>query len=624
MQALRTVSGTYRGSEASEPERIIEIRVDVDGHRPQHRVSGDVYLRTSPFGAEQLIYVESFVVDRPEVGGDERWMTIGGKVADHADQSLVIYLPRVPAGSTQPAISVNWLYDGSVVATFACPKSSEFFRTATIELDCFQGSTVPVDLDPAIDPSPAGLTGPVSLRSAFADAGIDIRVELDDVLTDQDGPDTGTDWDGAELHDLMEARFDSFANRRQWKLYSVVVPRITSYNPGFLIFGVMFDWGLEQPGDTSFRQGCAMAGESLRTYESGTLYDTPAKKDRLFLQNFVHEVGHAWNLPHTWQRTARPDRASTSFMNYPQNYTGGATGSAAFWSAFRWTFDDVEIGWMRHADLADVIFGGDDFILGNLSRIPTATATPVRIALTAPPIVEATEPVYATLTVTNDTAGPIGLPGDLSPEAGTVRIQLRRPDGVLIEHRPPLRRLIAPGGTATLQPGESRAVSIPLSFTATGPAFPLAGEYRIVAAIEPAPDVLLASNGLRLRVRHPADAEAEELAAVVTRPDVARFLYYGGSARHPGLADELSEVADRHEKTSPATARHLSAALGSHYARRAKYLTFAAGRPVVTARRPDLDAAVRNLERAVAPAPRRVFDDPTLATLAGRLRDARG
>ena len=108
------------------------------------------------------------------------------------------------------------------------------------------------------------------------------------------------------------------------------------------------------------------------------------------------------------------------------------------------------------------------------------------------------------LTVTNDTAGPIELPRDLSPEAGTVRIHLRRPNGDVVEHRPPARRMVAPGDTVTVQPGASYAVSIPLSFAATGPAFPIAGEYRISAALTPAPDTVLASNGARLRVRRPA------------------------------------------------------------------------------------------------------------------------
>jgi len=37
---------------------------------------------------------------------------------------------------------------------------------------------------------------------------------------------------------------------------------------------------------------------------------------------------------------------------------------------------------------------------------------------------------------------------------------------------------------------------------------------------------------------------------------------------------------------------------------------------------PDLDAAVRNLERATGPAPLRVFDDLTLAALTNHLVDA--
>jgi hypothetical protein len=73
-------------------------------------------------------------------------------------------------------------------------------------------------------------------------------------------------------------------------------------------------------------------------------------------------------------------------MNYPWGYTGGTGGETAFWSNFRWTFDDVELVWMRHADRADVIFGGRDWIGNNLSRYldPAVNVPEFRSALSWP------------------------------------------------------------------------------------------------------------------------------------------------------------------------------------------------------------------------------------------------
>ena len=99
------------------------------------------------------------------------------------------------------------------------------------------------------------------------------------------------------MHDLMEDRFDRFANTLQWNTYGVVVPKFgnPNYNSGY--YGTMFDWGGWQVGDSYFRQGAAIAEDAIRGRTSGTLYDTDAKKDRLLQLIFCHEIGHSFNLP---------------------------------------------------------------------------------------------------------------------------------------------------------------------------------------------------------------------------------------------------------------------------------------------------------------------------------------
>ena len=262
-----------------------------------------------------------------------------------------MHIPRVWIFATRRPACVNWKIDGATTAIYACPKISEYFRTATIEVDRFQGTVFPPEHRPRHRPvaQRAALVG--ERREVFQRSGIDLTVVHDDVLNDPDSADAGDNWSEVELHDLMEARFDSFANTLQWRMYGVIVPRFgdPGYNSGY--YGTMFDWGGWQAGDTFLRQGCAIAEEATRGRETGTLYDTSPKKDRLLLQTFIHEVGHTWNLPHAWQR--RPRRrtaASTSFMNYPWGFTGGAGGETDFWTSFAWAFDDVELRWMRHAD----------------------------------------------------------------------------------------------------------------------------------------------------------------------------------------------------------------------------------------------------------------------------------
>ncbi len=114
---------------------------------------------------------------------------------------------------------------------------------------------------------------------------------------------------------------------------------------------------------------------------------------------------------------------------------------------------------MRHADRADVIFGGRDWVGNNLSRFldpaTNAAAAPVRVVLDGPALVDASEPVVVSITVVNDGPVPIAVPTDLSPEAGRVEIYLERPDGQVVQHRAPTYRLVAPEDVVTLAPGEA-------------------------------------------------------------------------------------------------------------------------------------------------------------------------
>lgn len=629
----RAVSGTYRSPTPAGSGRIVELRLDVDGSRPQQRVSGDVWFRVRFLWFDFTYYVESFVVENPVVTMTSADAVVRGTISVYGKpartgETIHVHVPRVRIFSPPPAACVRWSVPGGTTEVYACPKISEHFRTATLEIDRLQGTTFPPQIDPTIAPSPSGLPATVSVREVFQRSGIDLSVVNDDVLTDTDSNDAGANWSEVELHDLMEARFDSHADTLQWRMYGVVVPRFG--NPGYQsgYYGVMFDWGGYQSGDTFLRQGCAIAEDAIRG-RAGTLYDTTAEEDRLLLQTFVHEVGHTWNLPHSWQRTSAPSSASTSFMNYPWGYTGGSGGEQAFWTDFAWRFDDVELVWLRHADRNDVIFGGRDWIGNNLSHLldpalERPVGAPVRVELAGPALVDMSQPVHVTVSVVNDGPGPIEVPADLSPEAGTVQVLLSRPDGEVVDHQAPVHRTVAPEETVTVKPGTRYSTSVVLSFAATGPQLVEPGQYRVRALLTLGPDVALPSNAVRIRVAHPTDRAEEELTELVTRRDVAQFLYFGGSVRRPQLADLLADAADRFEKVSPATVVDLRAAVGLHAARAGKTVETVRGQRRVVKRRADMATARAQLRAALDPGVRRkVVDAPTADALRSRVERAR-
>jgi hypothetical protein len=627
----RNVSGTYRNATPAGFGTILELRVDVDGRRPQQRLSGDLYLHFH-FCGPITLYTRSFVVEALTIDSAADEITISGPVIYYNDpantsDSIRVEIPRVSIFAPAPAACVHWLTLGKIVATYACPKISEYFRTATLEIDRFQGTAFPADMDPNVDPSPTGLPSSVGIRSVFQRSGIDLTVEQDDLLNDPDSGDPGDNWSEAELHDLMEARFDRFANTLQWNTYGVIVPRFGDPNYNSSYYGTMFDWGGWQTGDTYFRQGCALAEEATRGRESGTLYDSSDKKDRLVLETFIHEVGHSFNLPHSWQRGTNADSASESFMNYPWGYTGGAGGETAFWENLRWEFDDVELIWMRHADRSDVIFGGRDWIGNNLSAYSRAEIErpggALELSVSSAEVFDFGVPVTLQLALTNTSSAPLSVVVDqLQPEDGLTRVFIERPNGDIVEFVPPVLRHKAPPEPTELAPGEAAYESILLSFGANGHQFADQGAYLIRVLVPCFPFGYVVGRAHRIRIAAPATRASEDLAHILTSYEASKFLYFGGSRRYPELTGQLEEATGRFAESDPIAVRYIQYALGRDAARRHKRVEVKKGRRVVVGEDPDLKRAVGLLDAARAPVKAReghALDALTLTDAATRL-----
>jgi hypothetical protein len=608
----RPVSGTYRNPTPANGGAILELRVDVDGRRPQQRLSGDLYTQFSFCGIPITFYNRSFVVDVVTQGGDSSAIELSGPVRYYADptntaDSIKVHIPRIRYFAPPAAACVEWYTSGSLVRSYLCPKISEYFRVANLEVDRFQGTAFPPTIDPDIAPAPSGLPNTVGIREVFLRSGIDLTVTHDDILNDPDSPDPGNNWSEAELHDLMETRFDGFSNRFQWNLYGVIVPRFgdPNYNSGY--YGTMFDWGGWQVGDSFLRQGFAIAEDAIRGRTSGTLYDANDEKDRLILQTLIHEAGHAFNLPHTWQRTANPDSGSESFMNYPWGYTDNGGGESNFWGSFRWEFDDVELIWMRHADRNDVIFGGRDWIGNNLS-VDLSPAfiedhEPARLHVLGPDLFDIGVPVHLELRLENVSDRPIEIVDRPEPEDGLLRVLIERPGGEIVEFIPPVRRLLAPPDPVELAPGEEIYGEIGISFGAKGHHFAEPGSYLIRVFWPCFPLGFVATAIHRIRIAHPLSRASEELAHLLTSKEAAQFLYYGGMRSHPEVREELAEAMERHAETDPMAVRHVAAALATDAARAHKRVVLERGKPVVVTTAPEPERAVELLSLAVTPLP---------------------
>ncbi len=651
----RNVSGSYRSGATSGS--VLELRVDVDGTRPQSRVSGDMFSQFSFLetlaearpGVKRLferdllmrhrfgfltIYSYSFVVESLSVSETGGVMTITGPVRYYNDpannnDTIEVTIPRVAISAAAADATVKFYDAGTLISTFICPKISAYFRAVTLEIDRFQGTTFPPSANTNTGLHPADLPNEdLTCAEVFRRTGVDMTITEDDVLNDADSADAGTNWSEAELHDLMEDRFDLFSNTLQWNCYGVVVPRFgdPAYNSGY--YGTMFDWGGWQAGDTHLRQGAAVAYDAILGRSSGTLYDSAAKKDRLFLQTFVHEIGHSFNFPHSWQRSANPDSASESFMNYPWGYTGGAGTESAFWSNFRWQFDDVELIWVRHGDRNDVIFGGRDWIGNNLSIYATPDierqSAPLTLEARAWDVFDFGQPVRVELKLKNVSDKKQKVNGLLQPEDGTVALYVTRPNREIVRYVPPVRRCEAPG-EVELAPGESLYETALLSYSAKGALFQEPGEYVVRAYYNAGNDGMIVSPGCRLRVANPMSRGSEELAHILFSHEAARFLYFGGTERYPAVTSSLKEAVEKYAKTDPSVVRHIAAALGNHASRPFKQVISKKGKRVIVRKEVNINEAVTHLEAARALIPvRRVsaLDNITYNRMSIRLAES--
>jgi hypothetical protein len=554
--------------------------VDVDGRRPQDQVSGDFFVCCKICNIPIEYYHSSFAVETINTVWLPNKVTITGQIKYYNDpsintHSIEVEIPRVSIFSTAPDASVRFYIGATLDKTYTCPKTSSYFREVNLEIDSFTTTAFPPDINTHTDPFPADLADEtISVTECFRRAGINMTVTNDQSLTDADSSDTGTTWNYTELHDLMETRFSNFANIHQWNVYGVIVPQMsgnvsgTGYDDG--LYGVMFDFGTWQAGDTYLRQGCAIAHDALMGRVSGTLYNNAAKQDRLFLETFVHEVGHNFNLPHTWQRGNNADSDSNSFMNYPWGYTGGAGTETAFWSDFRWEFDDVEIAWLRHANRPDIIFGGNNWVWNNLSMFPADEVVAredlgVRLEIRSVPVFDFAEPVHIELKLKNIAGHEIHIPPYLRPEDGLVTLAVKGPDGSFFQYMPPMHCTRALDATVSLKPGKSLYERVPLSVSARGQLFTQPGEYTVKAYGTIPGRGMVASKPRRFRVAVPFIREAEELSYALFDYKAAKILYLNGSKRYPATLSELEEISRKYAKTNPRVVCHIHAALGTFF-----------------------------------------------------------
>lgn len=356
----QNVSGRYRGTSGGFQ---LELRVDLDRGHTLRKLSGDFYT----VSGATVTYFGSFVVDAPTVSWTSTTMTArgNGRFTWSAGYPIIeVKIPRTRIPFPPAAATLQFFNSASAPgASYLAAFESGYFRSVRLETDCVSDVTTPVfgGYNTGSLPS-GGPARPLSVVSAYAEAGIQMAATAGADVIDVGEAGANHTWSDSELHASMVRHFSLYRNEPQWSVWQVVC-QMHDLGPG--LYGIMFDQsGLQ-------RQGCAV-------FHAG-IGGTTADRLRLQLYTYVHELGHCFNLLHSWQKAfATPPQpncpAALSWMNYPWNYPGGAT---TFWNAFPFQFDDPELAHLRHAFRNNVIMGGQPFATGAALIDPEGMADPV-------------------------------------------------------------------------------------------------------------------------------------------------------------------------------------------------------------------------------------------------------
>ena len=537
--AKRPVSGRYRGTLGGFQ---IELRVDCDRTRPMKRISADFF----QVSGGTTTYFGSFVVKAPTVTVSTTTVTLKGlgSFTFSAGAPVVeVTIPRRTIFQSQAAATLKFFTaSGTLGSTYTCAFESIYFRTVRIETDRVSDVTTPVfsSYNTASLPS-GGSARTLSVVSSYAEAGVEMIPTAGSNVINVSEAGADVKWSNAELHAAMQKHFTLWKDLEQWAVWQLVAQQ---HEMGTGLYGIMFDQQGKQ------RQGCAV-------FHAG-IGGTAADKLRLQLYTYVHELGHCFNLLHSWQKQyanpPAPNRPnSLSWMNYPWNYPNG--GAAAFWSQFPFQFDNEEVIHLRHAFRNNIIMGGSNFAVGaalgrDVMADPIRDASGLSLSISTHQASFALgEPVVLQIALGATDSRGKRVHSWLHPNCGMVKVVIRKPSGEVVAYEPLIDHLV--GERESFVSGSDQITdSAYIGYGKDGFYFDQPGHYRIRAAYAALDGSEVMSDIITVRVRYPVTSSEESLADLFMGDDQGTLLYLLGSddeSLRSGNA-AFDEVLDKHGK----------------------------------------------------------------------------
>ena len=542
-----------------------ELRLDVDGRYPQMTASGVIYNGI----ASKLHWVAEVKKFKPNNYIGKIWYKKG-------DEAL---LPHTAISITtvnsffinQKKATVQFSgFGGAPVKSVTYNYVSQYFHPVEFEFDRASNAPIVTSINTGDHPNhPAGLPHEnLTLENVYRRAGFDVtKSGGDDVIPIAEAGVNAT-WSDMEMHDAMQKYWSKFANKAQWSMWVLFASLSDSGNN---LGGIMFD-----SIGPNHRQGTAIFGNAFISQAPVGDAAPDAWVSRMRFWTAAHEMGHAFNLAHSWQKALgtpwiplQNDNEARSFMNYPYNVAGGQT---KFFSDFEFRFTDRELLFMRHAPMEYVQMGNANwfdnhgFRQADVSNYPDYELS-IKVNRNKA-VFEFLEPVILELKLKNISSEVRTIDKEML-EAGHEMIVIVKKLGSNAKIWSPFAKYCSAPEKIILMPNDSIFNAYNISSGLSGWNISEPGSYIIQVAVKDGENDIV-SNPLQIRIASPKVHDEEYLAQDFFTEDVGRVISFSGTKFLSSANDTLNEVVERMPESRAAV--HAKYALSNPLTRKFKEL----------------------------------------------------
>jgi hypothetical protein len=545
-----------------------ELRVDVDRHDPQATVSGTIFSGLT----ERLHWIASVTPSGPNQWSGAIWYKEGtGSALPHTQVQVTAIRSLFPA---QRRVTVRYSGGGASEFVRTYNFRSVYFHPVEFEFDFVEGTTTTTQIDTAAHPNrPATLPSEtLTIEKVYRRAGFDVSVSSNGGGVPLSGAGADNVWSDTEMHDAMQAYWSRFANVPQWALWVFFAAQ---HEEGHSLGGIMFD-----SIGPNHRQGTAIFNDSFIADPPAGDPAPAAWVERMRFWTACHEMGHAFNLAHAWQKSHPPqwgtawmplsnEPEARSFMNYPFRVAGG---QSAFFADFAYRFSDQELLFMRHAPASFVQMGNADWFDDHGFEQAEASPEPsfrLELRVNRPRATfEFLEPIMVELKLTNISGEPQVVDQQILGDADHMTVILKK-DGAPARQWLPFAQYCRKSAKVVLEAGQSRYEPLFVGAGRNGWDLAEPGMYTVQLALRHGGEDLV-SNQLRVRIAPPRGYDEEYIAQDFLSQDVGRVLAFDGSRQLDHANDVLQEAATK--LADRRVAHHALVALAKPLAREGKVL----------------------------------------------------